>query len=93
MFMPFRVKKAVPVRKFTPHPTVSCGPYFWPYARPCWLVLKICPSSLWYAQDSGSQPGSLFRVTFCVQKPKLTSLLRIVSDECASGDKPTPHVP
>jgi hypothetical protein len=40
-----------------------------PYAFPDVVLLKICPSSPWYANESGSQPGILLKATFGPEKP------------------------
>ena len=66
---PFLVKKAVFVRKLMPQPMTSSVPNLGPYDFPEVVLLKICPSSPWYAYESGSQPGILLRATFCPEKP------------------------
>jgi hypothetical protein len=75
---PFFVKNAVLVRKFMPQPTTSSVVNLGPYAFPDVVLLKICPSSPWYANESGSQPGILLKATFGPEKPM--PIMRL--DEC-----------
>jgi hypothetical protein len=66
---PFLVKNALLVRKLMPHPMTSSVLNFGPYCFPDVVLLKICPSSPWYANESGSQPGILLRATLGPENP------------------------
>lgn len=72
---PFLVKKAVFVRKLMPQPMTSSVVNFGPYCFPDVVLLKICPSSPWYANESGSQPGILLKATFGPENP--TPIMRL----------------
>jgi hypothetical protein len=72
---PFFVKKAVLVRKLMPQPMTSNVPNFGPYVFPEVVLLKICPSSPWYAYESGSHPGIRLKATFGPEKPTPIILL------------------
>lgn len=66
---PFLVKKAVFVLKLMPQPMTSRVPNLGPYDFPEVVLLKTCPSSPWYAYESGSQPGIRLKATFGPEKP------------------------
>jgi hypothetical protein len=51
-------------------------PNFGPYDFPDVVLLKICPSSPWYAYESGSQPGILLSATLDPENPTPIILLQ-----------------
>jgi hypothetical protein len=56
--LPFLVNNACPRRKLTRHPTVSPTPNCSAYGWPVFCDAKEWPSSPWYPQEPGSQPGA-----------------------------------
>ena len=54
-------------------------PNFGPYDFPDVVLLKICPSSPWYAYESGSQPGILLNATLDPENPMPIILLHWLS--------------